>query len=230
MISVLLLEVESSGTQNKKSLPFNIDHVLLQTNEQLSSKHKTNEKTAQEPVFKNSKNLVHHYASNERVVPNKLKDVRAPTPFELPRSSKKKPLERPLIFKNDALVHDNLTPTGGDKHNLLSISKFSRQQKNFDTLVIRHAKESKDEQNINAYLKEVQRKASERNTKGTSAKPNANPEADYRSLVRTPFQFTAQKLSEEVLKKIKDANLAHIGASDNLSLIIVFLHRGLRRV
>ncbi len=134
-----------------------------------------------------------------------------------------------MMYKNEVLLHDNLTPKGGDKQNLLAISKFSRQQKNFDTLGFRNPKESKDEQNINDYLKEVQRKASERNTKSTYVKPKTKPDVDYRLLVKIPFQFTAQKLSEEVLKKVKDFNLSHIGASDNLSLLIVFLHRGLHR-
>lgn len=225
-----LLEAEGPGVQHKKPLPFNIDQVLLQTSEQLSNKQKTNEKVIPEPIFKNSKNLAHYYSSNERVAPNKGRDTRAPTPFELPRSSKKQPLDRPLLFRNDLFANDNLTPTCGDKHNLLSISKFSRQQKNFDSLVVRQAKESKEEQNINAYLKEVQRKASERNIKSSSSKPKPQTDFDYRPLVRNPFQFTAQKLSEEVLRKVKDANLAYLGASDNLSLLIVFLHRGLRRV
>ena len=44
-----------------------------------------------------------------------------------------------------------------------------------------------------------------------------------------PFNFMPEKIAEDVLAKIKKKNIEHLSSCDNLSLIIIFLHRGLKR-
>lgn len=44
-----------------------------------------------------------------------------------------------------------------------------------------------------------------------------------------PYIFTPNELAKEVLRIVLERNKKMIGISDNLTLIIVFLHRGLRK-
>ena len=53
--------------------------------------------------------------------------------------------------------------------------------------------------------------------------------ASPRDRISLPYTFTPQQLAAEALRTIRERNTAALGGSDNLSLTIVFLHRGLKR-
>jgi hypothetical protein len=203
-----------------------MENFLVQTNENLENKISLDSKT-EAFGFKKETGMSCAVQSEKKGSKLEIKDIHKNLFNDFQRAS-----DKGIHHKIENLEKTNKAePIPKDKNFQTQISKFSKLHKNSDNLNSGpKSKDSKTEQNIHTYLKEVQRRTSEQEpATSIQSKLPVKLNIGFRNMINLPFQFTAQQLSDELIKKIKERNMIRIGASDNLSLIIVFMHRGLRR-
>lgn len=65
--------------------------------------------------------------------------------------------------------------------------------------------------------------------KTISKYPLLEKELDFEKSVNFMYNFTPYQLAKEILKVVQDRNMKKFGRCDNMTLMIVFLHRGLQK-
>lgn len=86
---------------------------------------------------------------------------------------------------------------------------------------------------LSARMLSVQEDSGRRMTEGLSKtipKGLATEVSNEMSERRSGYLFTPNELTKEVLRLIAERNKKWFGRSDNLTLVIAFLHRGLRKI
>lgn len=199
-----------------------------------SFKRSVNIKTDQQQLYAHEKPLLHKleqftkFSSNQKETPNLGSKIQKKVSTAEPRETNKN-----FVKDNSRMINSKAREVSSkhriqieEKPNLLSSGQIALMNKPRTLEDLNQDKKTKQQPDADNFdnSKEILNKILPEVKFGQQ-----NETENLRKLIILPYVFTPQQLSEEILKKVRDKNLSTLGCSDNLSLVVVFLHRGLKK-